>query len=122
MTRQIFFRVNILILSMLLSGLISYSQVLLPVKIGDKYGYIDEKGEVSVKAEFEFAQQFSDGLAAVKIEGKKGFIDKTGKIVISAEYDKVEDFKEGLSVVKKSGIWSYIDKMNTESWKMGLYR
>ena len=49
---------------------------LFPVRIGDKFGYIDKKGKLVLKAEFAGGQRFSQGLAAVQLRkaDRVGFI------------------------------------------------
>ena len=65
----------------------------LPVKVGDKYGYIDQKGEIVIEPQFNWADRFSEGLALVRMEddnlgynGKYGYINPEGKIVIEPAY------------------------------------
>ena len=52
----------------------------------NRYGYIDNKGEVSIAAQFDDAGQFSENLAWVKIGGQIGFINKKGKIVVNPQF------------------------------------
>ena len=40
-----------------------------------EYGYINKQGEMVIKAEFENAKPFSEGVAAVKLHGKWGYIN-----------------------------------------------
>lgn len=81
---------------------IDYS--LMPVEQGDKWGYINTKGEYVINLQFDGAYCFSDGLANVQVDGKVGFIDKSGKYVISPQYSNATDFYEGRAwVVKPMG-------------------
>ena len=108
------------------------------IRHGDKYGYIDESGELVIPMIFEVydaffdnsgvswssliynAFAFSEGLAAVIIDGKAGFIDKTGGLVIPAIYDGdffigewisyLPMFNNGLARVRKDGKFGYIDR------------
>jgi hypothetical protein len=66
---------------------------------GYKQGYCNRNGDVVIKPQFEYAREFSDGLAAVLIDGKFGYIDKTGKLVISPQFAYAGDFSEGMAVV-----------------------
>lgn len=52
------------------------------------YGYINTKGEVVIKPQFENAAQFSEGLAYFEKGGKYGFINLKGEIVIQPVYEK----------------------------------
>lgn len=64
-----------------------------------KHGYTNSVGDTVIEAQFDDANDFSEGLGAVEIDGKYGFIDKTGKIVIAAKYETVCDFSEGFAYV-----------------------
>ncbi len=63
-----------------------------PVKLGEKYGFIDIKGNEIIDLIYEDVGHFSNGLAKVKRDGKYGFIDKKGREVIPIKYDGAEDF------------------------------
>lgn len=58
---------------------------------GYSYGYVNKKGEISIKAKWDDACRFSEGLAAVRVgdyeTGKWGIINKTGNYVVKPEYD-----------------------------------
>jgi hypothetical protein len=76
-----------------------------------KHGYIDKKGNIVIQPEFEFANEFKEGLANVYINGKGwGFINKEGKVVIDpAEHEynmRKSFFSEGLARVTISSRWA----------------
>lgn len=81
------------------------------VNSGDKYGFIDEKGNEVIPIRYEadlphysdknIGDDFKDGLARVKLNGKWGFIDKDGKEIIPAIYDEAGYFENGLAQVRK---------------------
>ena len=73
---------------------------LIPVVSGDKWGYINQKGEYVINPQFESADYFCDGLALVETVDKKwGYIDKKGNQVIEAKYKYATPFSEGLAFV-----------------------
>ncbi len=76
------------------------------------YGFVDrENDELLIPFAYDWASDFSEGLAAVMENGKYGFIDKTGKTVIPAIYDKMAwSFSESLAQVKKDEKYGFIDK------------
>ncbi|MBZ0198849.1 MAG: WG repeat-containing protein [Ignavibacteriaceae bacterium] len=81
------------------------------------YGYINNKGKILIKPEYEEAEAFSEGLAAVKAvlgtgERKWGYIDKNGKKVIDFIYtNKPGNFAEGKAqVTDKDDKTGFIDK------------
>lgn len=83
---------------------------LMPKKIIDKYGYINDKNEIVIKPQYNDAKEFSEGLAAVLQEGKWGYIDNNDEIIIKPQFDDVGMFNENLAPVRKDGDWGYIDK------------
>ncbi|ALE41377.1 hypothetical protein G436_4240 [Leptospira interrogans serovar Hardjo str. Norma] len=87
-----------------------FSGDLAPVKMGNKWGFIDYTGTFVIPLQFEDAHSFSEGLAAVKVKNKWGYIDPTGKIVIQPRFDETKFFSQGLAAVKVGGKWGYVDK------------
>jgi hypothetical protein len=89
-----------------------------------KYGYRDRKRVVVIEPTFDFANDFSEGLAPVGVgaypKTKWGYIDLTGKMVIQPQYDEAYAFSEGIAAVrmevteKSKGRLGYIDK--TGKW------
>jgi hypothetical protein len=106
----------------------SFSEGLVPVATKGKWGFMDQTGKLVIAAQFEDAENFSEGLAPVKIEGelvwcaadasgnrsgstmRYGFIDKTGKLVIAAQFESAAPFSEGLAVVSSCDQSFFIDK------------
>lgn len=74
-----------------------------PVEIGGKYGYINTGGNLVIAAQFDRADEFSEGLAKVRVKDKYGFIDNKGEIVINPEFDDALPFSEGLAAVSIGG-------------------
>lgn len=99
-------------------------------------GYLDESGQIIIAPRFNYARDFSEGLAYVERQGFHGFIDRQGKPVINlaqlakdfqveAESLQARDFHEGLAAVgtgrwggmpgdndnsaQRRGLWGYID-------------
>uniref|UniRef100_A0A7V4E4H2 WG repeat-containing protein n=1 Tax=candidate division WOR-3 bacterium TaxID=2052148 RepID=A0A7V4E4H2_UNCW3 len=67
-----------------------FSEGLIPVKtksscpflgVGDKWGYIDKKGELIIPPLFDSAGMFNQGKALVKIGDKYYYIDKKGRLI-----------------------------------------
>ena len=93
-----------------------------------RYGFIDRSGKLVIPADFDYAGDFSEGLAPVVFDlkteddlargfGKGGFIDTTGKLVINigTNYHPVsyiDGFHEGLAHIrrKSDGRWGFIDQ------------
>ena len=94
------------------AGLPSESPIisLHPIKIGDKYGYIDQTGRVVIQPQFDSARDFSEGMALIQMSKKYGFIDKKGYLVIPPQFDDAGVFSEGLAIVKIANKYGYICK------------
>jgi hypothetical protein len=106
----------------------SFSQGLVPISKGGKWGFMDHTGKLVIEAKFEDADNFSEGLAPVKIKGEivwcpsdasgnragspmmYGYSDKAGKIVIPAVFDSAEPFSEGVATVSRCDEAYFIDK------------
>lgn len=69
------------------------------VKIGDKWGMINSKGDNVIKVDYEELSDFSEGLAAAKLNGKYGYIDMKGNTIISFQFDQANNFSEGKALV-----------------------
>jgi serine/threonine-protein kinase len=94
---------NILIVS-------SSCNILKPIKIKDKYGYINKIGQITILPQFDEANNFREDLARVKINNKYGYINKIGQLVIPPQFDDACNFYENLSKVKINNMYGYIDR------------
>ena len=86
---------------------------LFPVKIDNKFQYINSEGKIIITPQFSDATIFRDGLALVKLIGDEqlfGFIDEEGKFAIPANYLSATVFNDGIAwVVTKNSAPSAID-------------
>ncbi len=83
-----------------------------PVRVlkNNKYGYM-KNGKMVVKASYDYASEFSEGLARVGKNGKYGFVNEKGKVVVPIKYAAASNFNYGLAVVKTVDNQSFfIDK------------
>ncbi|MGI8980570.1 MAG: WG repeat-containing protein [Pirellulaceae bacterium] len=71
------------------------------------FGFIDRTGQLAIPANFDGADQFSEGLAAVVKDGKYGYIDTRGKMVIASQYRLAEPFQDGIARVWLAGRDNY---------------
>jgi hypothetical protein len=76
----------------------------------NKWTYMDSNGNVAIKAQFDYAGPFSEGLAAVKAKGKYGYIDKKGNFIIKPQFDDGFEFKYGRAAVCEGTSYGFIDK------------
>lgn len=82
---------------------------LFPVFVNNKFGFIDDKGQLRIKYRFIDALDFSGDFALVKDSLKWGIINKKGEYIIKPEYDEISEYSEGLSAVKKNNKWGFMD-------------
>lgn len=79
-------------------------------RINGNFAYINTSQEISLKAQFDWVEPFSEGMAAVRMGYKWGYIDKTGKLVSRLQFDITTPFSEGIALVKINNKYGYIDK------------
>ncbi len=97
---------------------------------GERFGYMDEHGQVTIQPQFAIAHEFSEGLAPVcvgspiKVETQMitpappqppatrscGFIDRSGKFVIPPQFDAAMGFSEERAVAERQGRLGVIDR------------
>ncbi len=89
----------------------SFSEGYAAVKKGNKWGYINTKGEEVLPCVYDDAGAFGDGLAAIQKNNKWGYIDTKGKVVIpiNIEAMTVNKFSEGLALIVTDGEGPYED-------------
>ena len=108
-------------------GASGFSEGLAAVKLGGKWGYVDDNGTVVIPPQFTEAHLFENGIARVatgpspgpddspglRTASGYGFIEKTGKIVIPATWDDAGDFSAGLAPVMKGSVCGFINTKGT---------
>ncbi|MEH2214869.1 WG repeat-containing protein [Nostoc sp.] len=88
--------------------------------IGDKYGYVNHRGQFIIPPYFDMARDFYQGLAAVNLGGqvslffgvmggKWGYINKRGEWAIMPKFDEAGSFSNGVARVKVGGREYYIN-------------
>lgn len=89
-----------------------FPQGLLAAKQGDRWGYINKKGEWVIQPAYETAYKFAyNGLAPVQTEGKFGYINTAGEMVIAPAYENAWIFRpNGLAKVMVDGKWGCINE------------
>ena len=98
-----------------------FSQGLVPVMVNDKWGYLNQSGEIAIEPQFDFCFNFTeDGLACVQLHHKWGYINTSGDYVVEPKfypyYETVNSpyydafsFSNGLACVNLEGKFGYID-------------
>jgi hypothetical protein len=93
---------------------------LYPVKVLDKWGFINKSGKVIVTPKYDDIDKtygFSEGMIGVKTDKKWGFVNDKGELVIQPQFDGVHGFKDGIAAFDKKtegslfgGMRGYVNK------------
>jgi len=75
-----------------------------------KFTYIDKTGRVITQDRFDYARDFSEGLAPVRIGREWGFIDRTAALVVKPQFEDANPFSSGLARIREHGLYGYADK------------
>jgi hypothetical protein len=85
------------------------------IRLGDKWGFINEQGKVVVPPVYDEVRVFDFGFAQVKLNGKWGVVDQQGKVVIPPKYDYASNlFPNGLALVGLGGKLGFVDQQGNE--------
>jgi len=85
-------------------------EILYPISVNDKWGFIDKTGKVVVEPRYDSIDEFNDGYVAVFQGSKMGFIDLTGNLVIEPQFEAlVFGFDDGYAIVEKDNVIFLID-------------
>lgn len=95
-----------------------FSEGLASFEKNGKYGYVDTKGRIVIEPQYDYAYDFSEGLAMVAGEDLKcGYINKQGEIVIPFSFDSdpidgynYQGFSNGMAGVYIKGKYGFINK------------
>ena len=83
----------------------SHPDALYPIRVKDKWGYMNRKGDIVIAPQYEDADDFEEGLASVSIYKNDnqyyGYIDTKGRMVIEPIYSRAGKMREGIAVVAK---------------------
>lgn len=81
-----------------------FSDGLIPICKGDKWGYMDKSGRIVIPLMYDEAHDFSEGIAAVKLDQKYGGINWWNEVVIPMEYDYMGEFSQGRAMVVRKEV------------------
>ncbi|MDR1198093.1 MAG: WG repeat-containing protein [Prevotellaceae bacterium] len=80
----------------------------------EKYGYINQTGELVIEVIYDLAYDFQDGVAIVEKDDYYGLIDKKGNEVAPLKYDYAESFSNGFAKVKTGHFYGFINTSGQE--------
>ncbi len=75
-----------------------------------KYGYVNDKGVLAIPVQFDYVDEFNEGLAPVKKDNKWGYINTKGELVIPYKFEYAERFEKGIANVQTKNAYKKIDR------------
>jgi hypothetical protein len=78
-----------------------FSEGMAPVCAGEKWGYVNVHGDLTIPCTFDAAEGFSEGLAVVRVGDKYGYVSKSGTVVVECSFRFASTFHEGIAVVAR---------------------
>lgn len=104
-------RRNRTVIPFLYDDVFHFRQGLARVRKNDKYGYINEDGEVVIDIKYEAGWIVDDdGTVSVRYNGKWGLVNDTGQVVVPFLYDSALNFFQGKAKVLVNGETFSINK------------
>ena len=96
----------------------SFSGGLAYFKRADKYGFIDESGNVAIQPFFDQAGTFDRaGMAVIGTGGRYALVSREGKLMTEFRYDRIWGFRGGeeLTLFRRNGNYGYLDRAGNEA-------
>lgn len=90
------------------------SDGLASVSLKNKWGFVNEKGEVVIPLIYDAVRDFSGGLAVFKLNDKWGFINTKGEQVVPMSYDHIGEFSNGLATVTAKRKCGFVNEKGEE--------
>ena len=84
-----------------------YNKLALVMK-DNKWGYIDQYGEIAIPLEYDVANNFTNKYTKVKKDGKWGYINTEGQEIIPIEYYYCSEPYNGFVAVGNGGQYGFI--------------
>ncbi|MDR1542804.1 MAG: WG repeat-containing protein [Prevotellaceae bacterium] len=95
---------TILLIFILFTSLQAFAQLVPQEDSNEKVGFVNEAGQYVIKAQFDDAGNFDNGIARVQKGSKYGFINEIGEYVVKPKYSSVGIYNEfGLAKVSVGG-------------------
>lgn len=78
--------------------------------INNKFGVINQKGELLLKPIYDSITYFFDGFMRIQIGNHYGLVDESFNIVLKPQYDMINEFTESIAIIKNNGKYGCINK------------
>lgn len=78
------------------------------VCVDEKWGFVDQKGNLVIDYQYEDAQSFKNGFAAVCVGGKWGYIDEKNNLIIEPKFEIATPISEQGTASVKMDEWMLI--------------
>jgi hypothetical protein len=89
---------------------------------GNKWGYINEKGNFILPPKYEMARNFQEnGLAMVQLNNLTGIINSDGYLIVKPKYDTISPFSEGRAVAIDREGYKILDESGKEITTKGYF-
>lgn len=86
------------------------SEGLFGALMGEKFGYINTKGDTIIDPVFDQVKPFSEGFAEVRKGRQWGYVNPNNEMAIPLSFEKVEPFTNGVAIVAKEGRFNLINQ------------
>jgi hypothetical protein len=87
------------------------AQVVFPVKQGDKWGLIDEKGKKFLPPIYDAIGKIDEfGFAMIQTKDKVGLINQRGEVIFNPQFEDIKIINSELFGVKQADNWTIINK------------
>lgn len=93
-----------------ITALGDFSEDYAAYQVDGKWGFLDKRFKIAIKAQFDEVRDFVGTLAAVRVGEKWGYINVDGSLVIQPQFDKADDFDDVTALVQVDGLWGYINR------------
>ncbi len=105
------FLLTILVVWLSLSDLVA--QNYFPIKEGQKWGLMDDKGKVFLQPLYDAISEFDKfGYAVIQKGSKIGLINRKAIVVLTPQYDQINVLNASLFAVNTSGTWKVMNTKN----------
>ena len=82
------------------------------------YGYLDRSGNWSIQPQYDFASDFSEGMAWVRVEDRQHlYINRNGEPLNGKLYEEAGTFRNGLALVRTGAHHALIDRDGSTVWE-----